>query len=271
MLKIDFLAAGSHVYKLQTLSYALVFLVTCSAVSAAEKVVEKPVAKPVQPSILEPGTKPAPPSILQPGTKPAAAATVNPVVKPTSEAQSPVAKPTAAAINPVVKPVDKSIKHRTFVTTLDNRKVAIDVRHLRRLMKIKSKGISIYYPTAVPGRFLLRNIKTPKLNTHPEYELQFRDKKRFSLSVATTSSGTKNVPHGFKSISGYSKEFGAFRIYVFKPNSEGNKTTSVFYSSEWLKPKNSLSKPNSRYYRFSGTGVNDSEAIAIVKSLTPIK
>lgn len=236
MLKIVFLAAGSHVYKVQILSYALVFLVTCSAVSAAEKVVEKPVAKPVQPSILEPGTKPA-----------------------------------AAAINPVVKPVDKSIKHRTFVTTLDNRKVAIDVRHLRRLMKIKSKGISIYYPTAVPGRFLLRNIKTPKLNTHPEYELQFRDKKRFSLSVATTSSGTKNVPHGFKSISGYSKEFGAFKIYVFKPNSEANKTTSVFYSSEWLKPKNSLSKPNSRYYRFSGTGVNDSEAIAIVKSLTPIK
>ncbi len=183
-------------------------------------------------------------------------------------AETAVVKPVT---KPVTKPVEQPVRVRTFVTTIDNRKVAIEHRHLRRLMKVKNKGILFYYPTSVPARFSLRFIKTPHLNNRPDYAMQFRDQKHFSFTIETAYGGIGNGPHGYRTISGFSKEFGAFKIHVFKPHAEGNKTNSMYYQSDWLKPKRKQSKSASRYYHFFGTGVNDSEAISIVKSLTPIK
>jgi hypothetical protein len=41
--------------------------------------------------------------------------------------------------------------------------------------------------------------------------------------------------------------------------------------SDWMTPKRKQARKAARYYHFHGSGVSDAEALAIVRSLTPIK
>ncbi len=124
----------------------------------------------------------------------------------------------------------------------------------------------------MPARFKLKYIRVPdKDPKHVEYRAVFNAKKRSSFTIETAYSGINKGPAGSRIISGHSNQFGPFKINVFKPHTKENKSKIVHYRSDWLKLKRKQSKDAARFYHFFGTGVTDAEALAIVKSLTPIR
>ncbi len=218
--------------------FAVVFLMTCSVAIAADKAVEKAVEKPAAIPVSKPAETPA-----------------------ASSVQKLIAAPAA-------NPVDKIV----YMTTVDNKKIPIREKQLRRVTRAKSAGVTFLYPTYVPARFKLKYIRVPdKDQKHVEYRAVFNAKKRSSFTIETAYSGIVKGPAGSRTISGHSNQFGPFKINVFKPHTKGIKTKSIYYLSDWLRLKRKQSKDAARFYHFFGTGVSDSEAIAIVKSLTPIK
>jgi hypothetical protein len=247
-----------------------------------EKSIEKPIAKapekaaakPVQKTVEIPAAKPVQKAVEIPAAKPVQKAVEIPAAKPAQKsAEIPAAKPAQKSVEiPAAKPVVNPDDILVDITTIDNKKIAIPDKQFRRLAKVRSSGVVFLYPTSVPARFKLKHIrvldKDPK---HLEYRATFSAKKRSSFTIATAYSGIGGGPAGSRTISGYSKEFGPFKVRVFKPRTEGNKSKNVYYLSEWLKLKRKQSKDAIRYYHFFGTGVTDAESIAIVRSLTPIK
>jgi hypothetical protein len=76
-----------------------------------------------------------------------------------------------------------------------------------------------------------------------------------------------------------SKYLGPITINVFKPGSEGNAGTHVYYLSTWMDDaklvaarKESVDTGHSggRHHHFFGEGLTDQEALAIVESLAPV-
>lgn len=264
--------------KHRILLFTVVLPLTCSVAMAAdngvlklaeknvEKSVEKPVAKAPEKPVQKPSEKPTAQSVEKPTVKSVEKSAAKPAETP---AETPAAKPAETpAAKPVVNPDDILVE----VTTIDNKKFSIPDKQYRRMTKVKGSGVIFLYPTSVPARFKLKNIKVSDRDPkHLEYKTSFNAKKRYSFTIETAYSGIGDGPDGSRTLSGHSKEFGPFKISVFKPRTEGNKTKSVYYLSKWFKLKRKQSKDATRYYHFFGTGVTDAEAIAIVKSLTPIK
>lgn len=232
----------------------LISLMTSSAATAGEKAVEKPVAAPVAKTVATPAAKTA----------------ATPVVKPVA---APVAKTVATPVAaPAGTPFAKTVSTSSSVTKAEKRKKGAIKRQSRYMAKLKKSGVTVVYPSYVPARFTLDRVKVdiadPK---HPDYEIRFRARKHSSFTIASAFSGIGDGPDGSRAISGQSNVFGPFKIQVFKPNSEGNNTSEVYYLSDWMSLRKKQSKDRVRNYHFYGTGVKDSEAISIVKSLAPIK
>ncbi len=169
-------------------------------------------------------------------------------------------------------PAALSLEKRGFFTTADNRQIALNGKQWSRLMGVKKTGVTLVYPGFVPARFSLKDVKVISDDrTHPDYSLQFRDRRNHSFTVETAFSGIGDGPDGDRVLSGSSKLFGPFTIDVFKPRSEGNGTNETYYLSNWLTLKKKQPRDAVRTYHFYGTGLSDKEAISIMKSLTQIR
>jgi hypothetical protein len=102
---------------------------------------------------------------------------------------------------------------------------------------------------------------------HPDFQLEFRDKGRFSFTVESVYTGIGDGPGGDRTLKVESKIFGPVEVDVFKPRSEGNDTADVYYLSSWVTTKKKVSPDATRHYHFFGTGLTDQEVVNVVQSL----
>ncbi len=161
---------------------------------------------------------------------------------------------------------------QSSVTTVDNKTVQLDKKFAGLLRGVQKHGVTVVYPTFIPAKFSLKKVVISGDDAqHPDYALFFRGKGHHTLTVETAYTGIGDGPTGDKTLTGQSKVFGKFDIYVFKPHSEGNDTNDIYYLSDWLATIKKTSKDTKRHYHFYATGIKDADAIAMVKSLTPIK
>jgi len=162
---------------------------------------------------------------------------------------------------------------------VDGKPIAIDQSYAKQLMTFRKLGVPLCFPTFVPARFVLSSVKldAEEDKQHPDYKMEFRDKNNHCLAIESAYTGIGDGPDGDRQLKGSSKVFGAFRIDVFKPGSEGNCTKQIYYLSSWLSnkkmvgaEKQDIQTKDARYYHFLGEGVTDQEAIEIVQSLQPV-
>jgi hypothetical protein len=177
-----------------------------------------------------------------------------------------------------------------FVALVSNSAQAQSKQHLasiskeqtkQRLKSVINQGGTIFYPEVVPARFSLVGVHISSVVNQGkrslEYSLEFCDKRRRCFSIQSAYGEIGSAPGGDRSLTGRSKIFGNFRIEHFNPTKNDN---HVYYLSEWWEDKKMMSahkkgiwpSPNGgRYHHFLGYGVSDREALAIVKSLVPLK
>jgi hypothetical protein len=166
--------------------------------------------------------------------------------------------------------------------SVSGRPVSLNAKDANAIQLAKSKNVQIFYPSLVPPRFSLSSVTVEDLsskdNRYPDYKLEFTDKQKQSFAIESAYEGIGDGPDGDRVLQGKSKVFGAFRIDVLKPGSEGNCTKQVYYISSWMpdqpriqSEKNGDKVAVGRYHHFLGTGITDKEAIAIVESLAELK
>jgi hypothetical protein len=162
---------------------------------------------------------------------------------------------------------------------VDGKPIPIDKVYADKLITFRKRGVPLYFPTYIPARFALALVKldADEDEQHPDYKMEFKDKNNHGLAIESAYTGIGDGPDGDRQLKGTSKIFGAFRIDVFKPGSEGNCTKQIYYLSSWLSNKKAadaqkkeLEPKDARYYHFLGEGVTDKEAIEIVQSLQPV-
>lgn len=176
---------------------------------------------------------------------------------------------------------NKSWYHLGHVRTLsvNGKQITLANNYARRIDKLRSVGVTVFYPTYSPERFHLASITiVDATDPNLDYRLEFRDKNNLSFAVESCYSGIGDGPDGDRTLNGNSKMFGPFTIDVFKPGSEGNCSKNIYYLSSWMSDKKRLDSEKKgedpvkgRYYHFLGDGLSDKEAINIVQSLTPVQ
>ena len=157
--------------------------------------------------------------------------------------------------------------------------IMLDHVFAERVKTFRKTGATFYYPISVPARYTLSSIKFDPQGEvgHPDYQLEFCDKKHRCLSIESAFSGVGDGPDGDRKLKGKSRFFGSFTIDVLNPGSEGNGGKNVYYISSRLQDKKEIASEkkgtqlpgDARLYHFFGEGINDKEAIAIIESLQP--
>jgi hypothetical protein len=151
----------------------------------------------------------------------------------------------------------------------------------QRLRGVFNQGGTVFYPEFVPARYSLSavhiNSEANQGKSYLEYSLQFCDQRHLCFSIQSAYGEIGSAPGGERSLTGRSKIIGSFRIEHFNPTKQDK---FVYHLSEWWRDEKMKSaekkgiwpSPNGgRYHHFLGYGLTDREAVAIVKSLVPLK
>ncbi|HEY6323101.1 MAG TPA: hypothetical protein VJA16_16255 [Thermoanaerobaculia bacterium] len=155
---------------------------------------------------------------------------------------------------------------------------AREKRDMERLRNIARLGVTVYYPRTVPERFKLAEARAEMKGRSVDYELKYCDEKDLCFSIESAAGGIGDEWNN-RELSGKSKIFGPFRVYVFLPREEGNDSPDTYYLSDWLleerirkKPRKDWAKEkNGRYYHLLGSGLKDREAVTVIESLAVLQ
>ncbi len=143
--------------------------------------------------------------------------------------------------------------------------------------RLKRSGVLEYYPRFVPARFSLVSVQFAFAGKgewpYHDYQLEFCDEARLCFTISTASGGVGDGPDGERLLRGRSKAFGPFFIDVSEREDPDNGEAHTYYVSSWLSDEPARNEKTMgdrsahRVFQFSGYGVTDKEAVAIVESL----
>lgn len=183
----------------------------------------------------------------------------------------------------VTKQPSKAPQHGASIT-VGGKTLTLNKSAVEQIQAMRKAGATAYYPAFVPTRFSSVPAAPPSKDDdvdyekkYPNYQVEFANKQGLRFTVESAYAGIGDGPDGDKTLTGNSKYFGKFDLYVFKPGSEGNATKNIYYITNWLSDKqgqaagkNHTWPKTARHYHFLGHGVTDDEALKIVQSLQPI-
>ena len=139
--------------------------------------------------------------------------------------------------------------------------------HAKKLERMRKLGVTVLYPTFVPDRFSLASATLTDNQDRRSfaYHLRFCDKRHlcFSIESGDVDEGVGDIATGNRRLKGQSESLGHFIIERY-----GNGGIRSEYLV-WKAPKVRSWKGNR--LSFSGTGVTDKEALAIVEFLALIE
>jgi len=188
---------------------------------------------------------------------------------------------TAGARHAAGQQIDKAPNNPAAIT-VDGKTITLNDAFAKRLQRIRSRGVVVFYPAYVPDRFRLASVTVARCEdsaAYLDYSLRFCDRSHLCFSIESACSGIGSAPDGDKSFTGRSKGLGPFRLERFNPDLK-TKGDKVYYLSEWMPEEKMViaekkgpyrASNGGRYHHFLGYGISDKEAVAIVQSLSRLR
>ena len=105
---------------------------------------------------------------------------------------------------------DQAAKKGTSSITVAGKTIPLNKVYVQRIKTFKKLGVAVYYPSFVPARFSFSSVKFDQEGDkqNPDYDLEFRDQKHHSFTVASAYSGIGDDGDGDRILKGRSKIFG---------------------------------------------------------------
>lgn len=168
--------------------------------------------------------------------------------------------------------------------TVAGKTVMLKEAYFKKLEKIRKLGVTVFYPAFIPARYSLASVtlSDDEFQRSLDYQIEFCDRHKLCFRIESADGGIGSAPDGDKSFKGWSKSLGRYYIERFDPDPKSKKDKQPYYLSEWMEDRKMVAakrkglkldppRNGGRFHHLVAYGVTDKEAVAIVKSLSPVE